>query len=99
MTGDVIKLDYQKAEDMIRTFRQGAEQLQQTMQEMQAIATTLEGGALLGEAGGGLVEALRGTLVPTIGKLHAKFEELSNDVGLAIRYMQEADRTSKSQFK
>ena len=43
---DKIKLDYGLAEEMIRTFEQGVEQLQDTMQEMQNIATMIEGGAL-----------------------------------------------------
>ena len=41
MATDVIKLDYAKAEEMIRTFQQGREQLQRSLQEMQGLATTI----------------------------------------------------------
>ena len=48
---DEIKLVYATAEDMIHTFQQGVEQLQNTNQQMQAVAGMLEEGALLGRGG------------------------------------------------
>ena len=98
MATDIIKLDYGLAEDMINTFKQGAEQLQDTMQEMQSLANTLEEGALLGQGGDAFVDAIRGKLCPAIAKLTDKFNELADDVAQAVRFMQEADRASKSQF-
>ena len=98
MATDVIKLDYAKAEEMIRTFQQGREQLQRSLQEMQGLATTIEEGALLGQGGDAFVDAIRSKLIPAITKLSSKFDELAKDVGMAVKYMQEADRTSKSQF-
>lgn len=99
MATDVIKLDYAKAEEMVRTFRQGREQLQRSIQEMQGLATTIEEGALLGQGGDAFVDAIRGKLIPAIVKLSNKFDELSNDVNTAVRYMKEADRTSQRQFQ
>lgn len=99
MATDIIKLDYGLAEDMINTFKQGAEQLQDTMQEMQSLANTLEEGALLGQGGDAFVDAIRGKLCPAIAKLTDKYNELADDVAQAVRYMQEADRASQSQFK
>lgn len=99
MATDVIKLDYAKAEQMIQTFRQGREQLQRTLHEMQSLATTLEEGALLGQGGDAFVDAIRSKLCPAIVKLSDKFDELAKDVGMAVKYMQEADKTSKSQFR
>lgn len=93
-----IKLVYQTAEDMIQTFGKGKEQLQKTMHEMQAVASQLEDGALLGQGGDAFKDAIRGKLCPAISKLSDKFEELMGDVHKAIEYMQEADRTSKSKF-
>lgn len=98
MAKEVIKLDYGLADDMIRTFQQGVEQLQDTLQEMQSVANTLEGGALLGQGGEAFVAAIRGRLCPAIGKLTDKFKELAQDVQAAKQYMQEADRESKGMF-
>lgn len=95
---DEIKLVYATAEDMIHTFEKGVEQLEKTMQEMQALAGQLEGGALLGQGGQAFTEAIRGKLCPAIGRLDDKFKELAGDVHKAIEYMQQADRTSKGKF-
>lgn len=95
---DEIKLVYQTAEDMIRIFEQGVEQLENTMQEMQGIANTLEEGALLGRGGEAFTDAIRSKLCPAISRLNDKFQELAGDVQKAIDYMQQADRTSAGKF-
>jgi WXG100 family type VII secretion target len=93
-----IKLVYATAEDMIRIFDQGVQQLNETEREMQGVASMLQEGALLGRGGTAFNEAIRGKLCPAIAKLAEKFQELSGDVRDAIEYMQEADRTSKGKF-
>jgi WXG100 family type VII secretion target len=98
MAHDEIKLDYGLAEQMAKTFQQGAEELQDTMQEMQAIANMMEEGALLGRGGVAFVEAIRTKLTPSLSKLIEKFQELQEDVNAAVQYMREADDTSRSQF-
>lgn len=98
MSYDVIKLNYDVAEEMSKTFRAGAEQLQDTMQEMQNIANTLEEGALLGRGGSAFVEAIRSKLCPSLAKLTDKFQELDGDVQAAVQAMQEADRASAGKF-
>jgi len=98
MSTDIIKLDYGLADEMIQTFKKGVEQLQDTMQEMQAQANALEEGALLGQGGDAMVDAIRSKLCPAISKLTEKFEELAQDVAAAVKYMQEADRASKGMF-
>jgi WXG100 family type VII secretion target len=95
---DEIKLVYATAEDMIRIFEQGVEQLENTMQEMQGIANTLEDGALLGRGGDAFTDAIRSKLCPAISRLNDKFQELAGDVQKAIDYMQQADRTSAGKF-
>jgi len=98
MSYDVIKLDYELADEMIATFQQGVEQLQDTMQEMQHIANMLEEGALLGQGGQAFTDAIRNKLAPALSRLTDKFQELSEDVKAAKQYMMEADRESKAQF-
>lgn len=95
---DEIKLVYATAEDMIHIFEQGVEQLENTMQEMQGVANTLEDGALLGRGGEAFTDAIRSKLCPAISRLNDKFQELAGDVQKAIDYMQQADRTSASKF-
>jgi len=95
---DEIKLVYATAEDMIHTFQQGVEQLQNTNQQMQAVAGMLEEGALLGRGGEAFTDAIRSKLCPAIMRLDDKFKELAGDVQKAIDYMQQADKTSASKF-
>ncbi len=98
MSSEIIQLDYGKAEEMIKTFDQGAQQLQTTLQEMQNLANMLEGGALLGDGGSAFCDAIRGKLCPAIQKLDAKFKELSKDVKGAVSDMRQADAASKGMF-
>jgi len=95
---DEIKLVYATAEDMIHTFQQGVEQLQNTNQQMQALAGMMEEGALLGRGGEAFTDAIRSKLCPAIMRLDDKFKELAGDVQKAIDYMQQADKTSASKF-
>jgi WXG100 family type VII secretion target len=95
---DKIKLDYRQAEEMIKTFHKGKEQLQQTLQEMQAVANTIEEGALVGRGGDALKEAIRGKLCKSIEGLSNKFGELEDDVKKAMDAMKQADKESKGQF-
>jgi WXG100 family type VII secretion target len=92
-----IKLDYDKAGNMARTFQQGGEQLQDTMQEMQKIANTLEEGALLGGGGQAFVDSIRGKLSPSLSRLIDKFKELETDVNKAVALMRQADEESAKQ--
>lgn len=95
---DEIKLDYGLAGDMAKTFQEGAEQLQDVMQEMTQLSTMLEEGALLGRGGVAFVDAIRNKLNPSISKLTEKFTELKGDVEGAIKDMQEADKASADKF-
>jgi WXG100 family type VII secretion target len=96
---DKIKLDYGLAAEMIQTFQQGAEQLQDTAQEMQMIADTIESGALLGRGGQAFTEAIRGKLTPAIARLTDKYQELAKDVDAAVKLMREADANARSKFQ
>lgn len=98
MSYDEIKLNYGLAEDMIRTFEQAYEQLQDTMQEMQSIANTLEEGALLGRGGSAFTDAIRSNLCPSLSRFLDKLKEMAEDVQAAIEAMKEADATSRGMF-
>jgi len=98
MAHDVIKLDYPKAEEMRKTFKASAEQIEATTKEMAAIANTLQEGALLGTGGTAYVEAVRTRLIPSLNKLKAKYEELDKDVAAAVKAMQDQDRAAAQRF-
>lgn len=93
-----IRLVIPTAEDMIKTFVEGVNTLQETNSRMEKVASTLEGGALLGQGGTAFTEAIRDSLNPAIAKLEEKFQELAQDVRKAIEDMQEADAESKGKF-
>jgi len=88
---DEIRLVYDSAEDMSTAFKQGAETLEDIATEMQNLASTLEDGALKGTGGVAFVDAIRSKLCPSLAKFTTKFQELDNDVQIAIRLMREAD--------
>jgi WXG100 family type VII secretion target len=96
---DKIKLNYEQAEEMAKTFKEGSAQLQQTMQEMQKLAQMLQEGALLGRGGTEFVSAINGNLCPSIKRMGDKFNELERDVRAAINFMRQADAESKQQFR
>jgi len=95
---DEIRVVYPDMQDMSRTFQQGAEQLAETMTEMQTLAQMMEDGALVGLGGQAFVEAIRTKLCPSIKRLEDKFRELDRDVKAAVTYAQQADAESKSKF-
>ena len=99
MAFDKIKLNYEQADHMAKTFKQGAQQLQQTMQDMQGIAQLLQEGALLGDGGHAFADAVNSKLCPSLKRMSDKFNELERDVHAAINYMKQADAESKQQFK
>lgn len=96
---DIIKMDYPKMEAMANSFRQGSQQLQQTAQQMRAVAKNLEDGALIGQGGSAFVEAINTKLLPAIQRMNAKFEELAKDIEKAMQDMKQADAYSQQQFR
>lgn len=93
-----IKMDYGLMEDMNKTFLQGVEQLQDTMQAMQNVANEMEDGALLGRGGTAFTEAIRGKLCPAISRLTDKFQELAEDINKAMEDMKSADTSSERMY-
>ncbi|GJM40361.1 MAG: hypothetical protein DHS20C20_06430 [Ardenticatenaceae bacterium] len=93
-----IKMDYGLMEDMNRTFLQGVEQLQDTMQAMQSIANEMEDGALLGRGGTAFTEAIRGKLCPAVSRLTDKFQELAEDINKAVDDMRSADTSTERMY-
>jgi len=93
-----VRIDYDMMVDMAQAFRQASQQLEDTLREMQNIATTLENGALLGRAGDSLTEGIRGRLCPAIDRLREKNDELTRDIYGAISDFRGADFDAESLF-
>ncbi len=98
MAGVDVQMDYQQMQQMVQIFRQGAQQLSETMRAIQNVAGILEQGALLGKGGDLLAEALRNRFVARLTRLHAKFEELAGDCQQAIRFVYEGDTSARGRF-
>jgi len=95
---DQIKMDYPLMDEMKNTFKDGAEQLVTTMDDLKTIAEKLEGGALLGTAGDAFSDAVKNTLISQVRLLHSKFGELQQDIDFAVNQMHQAEDKAKSSF-
>jgi len=95
---DQIKMDYPLMDEMKNTFKDGAEQLVATMDDLKTIAEKLEGGALLGTAGDAFSDAIKNTLISQVRLLHSKFGELQQDIDFAVNQMHQAEDKAKSSF-
>jgi WXG100 family type VII secretion target len=93
-----IRMKYPQMQTMAQTFQAGAQQLNETKGQMQAIANQMQSGALQGDGGTAFTDAINTRLVPAITRLEAKFGELQRDVLKAMAEMQAADRESKSRL-
>jgi hypothetical protein len=94
-----IQMDYDLMEEMVRLFRTGAEQFQDTMTLLSAIAAEFRAGALLGEGGDLMAEIIGEDFVRKVRQLHDKLEELNQDVWGALVDVRDGDHTAYSRFK
>lgn len=84
MANDEIRIVYPLMEEMRGALKQALEQLDATKQEMTNIASTMEGGALLGKTGSAFVEALRDKLCNAITRLSAEVTKMDKGVHNAM---------------
>jgi uncharacterized protein YukE len=94
-----VQMDYDLMEDMARLFKQGSQQLEDTIRSMQNIAGRLEDGALLGRGGDALASAIRDKLNARIAALQDKLDEMSMDVYGALVDLRDGDTEAASRFK
>lgn len=91
MSNEIIKMDYELMAEMKDEFQRGAEDLDDTLQQMLKIADMLEEGGLIGQGGDAFADALRSVLQSKIVTLRDKFEELGRDIQAAVNSMQDAE--------
>jgi WXG100 family type VII secretion target len=94
-----VQMDFDMMEDMARLFKQGSQQLEDTIRAMQNIAGRLEDGALLGRGGDAMATALRNNLNARIAALQDKLDEMSMDIYGALVDLRDGDTEAASRFK
>lgn len=98
MAGNVTKMVYAEAEKMVQILHTGAEQLQETIDEMGKLADKLEAGALLGNAGEAFAAAIRSNLNASINRLADALKDQSDYVQTEIYDMQQAESKASQLF-
>ena len=95
---DVKKMVYPEAEQMIKILGEACNQLQDTISEMEGIANSLEGGALLGEAGDAMANGVRKQLVGSINRIIEGLEDGARFVEMERQDMLAAEQKSANLF-
>ena len=99
MATDTLKMNYAQMSQMQRILQNAASEVQGLSGDVKNIASTLEGGALLGQAGQALGDKLKGRLVHSLDGLGSKYTELAGSIGGAMADMQQADQGSTGGFQ
>lgn len=93
-----IRYVYDQMETMIAIFEETAKQLDETTARMNAIANTLDQGALLGTTGDTMAASIRQDLNASIDRLKMKMLEESGDIRKSIDLMKQADSQAGTAF-
>jgi len=94
-----LLINYPMMEEMSRLFREAAKQIEETNGEMQQIANALDEGALVGETGDALADALRRDLNQSLQNLFDKFNELVGDIDGVIAVHRDGETSAASRFR
>jgi len=95
---DIKKMVYPEADQMIKILGEACNQLQDTISEMEGIANSLEGGALLGQAGDAMANGVRKQLIGSINRLIEGLEDGSRFVSMEREDMLAAEQKSAKLF-
>ncbi len=95
---DKIRLNYAQMQDMASQCTKVSQRLLQTITLAQSIATQMQGGAMVGDAGDAFSNSLTSGLVPAIQRLSDKFAEINGDILGAISDMQSQDLQAGNRF-
>lgn len=93
-----IKLNYPAMQDMAAHCKQVAQRLQETIKVVQGIASQMENGALVGEAGQNFCAAIRDGFIPGVTRFSEKFNEIAKDIEGAIADMKAEDAEAGGRF-
>jgi uncharacterized protein YukE len=94
-----VKMNYQSMENMEKAFHAAQQQVQESMQEMEKVAKSLEDGALLGQAGNAFKDAIRSKLEKRMKVIADQMGELERDINGALIATRDGITTATSRFK
>lgn len=95
---EIIKMNYEDMKNMANIFRNGSQTLVGTIKAMNQVVVLLNEGALIGKPGKALAGAVTDTLIPRIKNLSDKFLEMSQDILVAQRAMEQNDSSASGAF-
>jgi hypothetical protein len=98
MADNIKKMIYPEADQMIKVLNEACNQLEDTISEMEGIANSLEGGALLGKAGDAMAAGVRKQLISAIKQLIEGFDDGARYVAMERDDMMAAEQKSASLF-
>ena len=93
------RMNYASMREMSRAFKQAAQQLEQTMSDMQKVSKMMEDGALVGDGGQAFKDALDNKLRKRLETLKAKMQEMNKDIAKAMEAMGQAVDTAENRFE
>jgi glucokinase len=93
-----VRMDYAEVEELIRAYLNAVDQLGQTTETIQKIATTLEDGALVSAKGQQWVDLLRGRLMIKLVRVINDLAETSHDIHGALRELRDGDVEARGRF-
>ena len=94
-----VKMNYDSMQNMENAFKQAAQQVQDSINAMNQVAQTLEGGALLGNAGSAFSDAIKSKLVPNMKTISEGMGKLAQDIQGAVVATRDGVSTAQSRFK
>jgi WXG100 family type VII secretion target len=86
-----MNFDYPKIEHMASSLDKGAQQLEQTKQDIHRAAHGFNQGTFEGLAGQALADGLANQLCPAIDRLIERYREMAKDLRQASQEMQQLD--------
>jgi uncharacterized protein YukE len=94
-----VRMNYESMEEMKKAFAQAHQQMDETVQEMEKVAKSMEDGSLVGMAGDAFRDAIHTKLVKRIKVLSEKMKELEGDIQGAVVATRDGVSTAQSRFK
>jgi len=93
-----VRMNYESMDTMADQFFKAAEQLDDTMGDMQKVAQMMEGGALHGNTGSAFVDAIQSQLVPAMNIMRDKLSEMGEDIKAAVEFTRDGVTSARSKF-
>jgi WXG100 family type VII secretion target len=93
-----VKMNYDSMDRMAKAFHNAHQQIGASMREMENIAKSMEGGALVGDAGKAFTDAIRTQLSKRMKVIDDKMQEMEKDVKAAIAATRDGVPTAGARF-